>query len=169
MEYFETKFKIEGDESLISTAADLLTDMAAECGFEAFTGENNELTGYAQVDLYDQEALNNLIEEFPLEGVTITYTTEKAPNENWNKQWEDNGFDPIEIGDKCVIYDAKHTTPEEHADDKRMSIFIEAQQAFGTGTHETTQMIVEQLTEMNLKDKDVLDCGCGTGQESVRL
>lgn len=163
MEYFETKFKIEGDESLISTAADLLTDMAAECGFEAFTGENNELTGYAQVDLYDQEALNNLIEEFPLEGVTITYTTEKAPNENWNKQWEDNGFDPIEIGDKCVIYDAKHTTPEEHTDDKRMSIFIEAQQAFGTGTHETTQMIMEQLTEMNLKDKNVLDCGCGTG------
>lgn len=78
MEYFETKFKIEGDESLISTAADLLTDMAAECGFEAFTGENNELTGYAQVDLYDQEALNNLIEEFPLEGVTITYTTEEG-------------------------------------------------------------------------------------------
>ena len=86
MEYFETKFKIEGDESLISTAADLLTDMAAECGFEAFTGENNELTGYAQVDLYDQEALNNLIEEFPLKGVTITYTTKKAPNESWNKQ-----------------------------------------------------------------------------------
>ena len=44
-----------------------------------------------------------------------------------------------------------------------MAIFIEAQQAFGTGTHETTQMIVEQLTEMNLKDKSVLDCGCGTG------
>ena len=86
MEYFETKFKIEGDENLISTAADLLTDMAAECGFEAFTDNGDELVGYAQVDLYDQETLNNIIEEFPLEGVTITYTTDKAPNENWNKQ-----------------------------------------------------------------------------------
>jgi ribosomal protein L11 methyltransferase (prmA) len=44
-----------------------------------------------------------------------------------------------------------------------MKILIDAQQAFGTGTHETTQMIVSLLLNQDLKDKRVLDCGCGTG------
>ena len=35
--------------------------------------------------------------------------------------------------------------------------------AFGTGTHETTQMIVGQLLGLDLGGKNVLDCGCGTG------
>lgn len=34
---------------------------------------------------------------------------------------------------------------------------------FGTGTHETTRLIVGQLLQMDLKGKRVLDCGCGTG------
>jgi ribosomal protein L11 methyltransferase (prmA) len=44
-----------------------------------------------------------------------------------------------------------------------MKIAIDAQQAFGTGTHETTQMIVSLLLNQDLKEKRVLDCGCGTG------
>ena len=44
-----------------------------------------------------------------------------------------------------------------------MKIVIDAQQAFGTGTHETTQMIVSLLLNQELKGKRVLDCGCGTG------
>ena len=44
-----------------------------------------------------------------------------------------------------------------------MKIVIDAQQAFGTGTHETTQMIVSLLLSQDLKGKRVLDCGCGTG------
>ena len=45
----------------------------------------------------------------------------------------------------------------------------DAKLAFGTGTHETTQMIVSTLLSMaesnggTLSDKCVLDCGCGTG------
>ena len=44
-----------------------------------------------------------------------------------------------------------------------MKIAIDAQQAFGTGTHETTQMIVSLLLNQDLKEKRVLDSGCGTG------
>lgn len=161
------KFKIEGDSTLVDTAADLLADMAADCGFEAFTGDRHDLVGYAQTEEFDKEALDNIIADFPIEGITITYAAEKAPDEDWNKQWEENGFEPIEIGDKCIIYDAKRETPGTHADDSRMPIYIEAKQAFGTGTHETTQMIVEQLTGMDLKGKCVLDCGCGTGILSI--
>ena len=38
-----------------------------------------------------------------------------------------------------------------------MKIVIDAQQAFGTGTHETTQMIVSLLLNQDLKEKRVLD------------
>src|SRR3712207_2646095 len=35
--------------------------------------------------------------------------------------------------------------------------------SFGTGTHETTRMILAQLLKTSLEGKRVLDCGCGTG------
>ena len=48
-----------------------------------------------------------------------------------------------------------------------MLVRIDPKQAFGSGTHETTQMIVSQLLEMNLNGTKVLDCGCGTGILSI--
>ena len=44
-----------------------------------------------------------------------------------------------------------------------MPVFIQARQAFGTGTHQTTQMIISTLLSLQLHGKRVLDCGCGTG------
>jgi len=44
-----------------------------------------------------------------------------------------------------------------------LPVFIQAQQAFGTGTHQTTQMIISVLLSQELRDKRLLDCGCGTG------
>ena len=46
---------------------------------------------------------------------------------------------------------------------KLIKLGIQARNAFGTGTHETTQMIVGALLDIDLKGKRVLDCGCGTG------
>ena len=42
-------------------------------------------------------------------------------------------------------------------------IEIHARQAFGTGTHKTTQMMVATLAAMELEGKRLLDCGTGTG------
>ena len=67
-----------------------------------------------------------------------------------------------------MIYDVLH--PEGHDSGTEdvnaqspIKIGIHARNAFGTGTHETTQMIVGMLLDMDLKGKRVLDCGCGTG------
>ena len=117
MEYTEVRFSIECEPALKDIAADLLTDMASDCGFEAFTNESDVLTGYAQTEEFDKFGLDNMIAEFPLENVTITYTIDKAPNENWNTTWEDNGFEPIDINGKCVIYDARHVDDESVAND----------------------------------------------------
>ena len=35
--------------------------------------------------------------------------------------------------------------------------------AFGTGNHETTTLVAEQILNMDLAGKTVLDMGCGTG------
>ena len=48
-----------------------------------------------------------------------------------------------------------------------IKIGIEAHNAFGTGTHETTRMILKALIELSPEGKRVLDCGCGTGILSI--
>ena len=168
MEYTEVRFSIECEPALKDIAADLLTDMASDCGFEAFTNESDVLTGYAQTEEFDKFGLDNMIAEFPLENVTITYTIDKAPNENWNTTWEDNGFEPIDINGKCVIYDARHVDDETVANDERMTILIEAKQAFGTGTHETTRMVVSQLLSLDLKRRACLTADVARAYSALR-
>lgn len=169
MEYLEITFSIVCKDDMREIATDLLTDLAGDCGFEAFTDNEGVLTGYAQKEMFNKPALDMALADFPLDDTSITYDIKDAPNEDWNKEWEENGFDPIVINDKCVIYDAKKVTPVQETEGQAdahlpvMPIFIEAKQAFGTGTHETTQMIVSHLFSCDMKGKSVLDCGCGTG------
>lgn len=161
MRYYEVKFKINPDSS---DARDIVAALAGDAGFESFDDKPDGLRGYVQTDLFDKETLDNALGDFPIEGTTIGYEIKEAADEDWNKEWEQNGFEPILIGNKCVIYDARDKAKVE-ADTTMpdLQIAIEAKQAFGTGTHETTQMIVATLLGMNLKGKHVLDCGCGTG------
>ena len=167
MEYFEVKFDIVCKDDMKETVVALLTDMAGDCGFEAFTDEEGTLTGYVQKEQFNKPALDMGIADFPISDVAITYSVSNAPDEDWNKEWEENGFDPIHIEDKCTIYDAKRVSSETAPHDNTMPIFIEARKAFGTGTHETTQMIVSYLFQTELSGKSVLDCGCGTGILSI--
>ena len=108
----------------------------------------------------DEDILKSVLADFPMEDVTVSYTLEEAAYKDWNEEWEDAGFEPISIDGKCIIHDPQH--PVEAAPGV-LDITIQARQAFGTGTHETTRMIVNELVNMDLKDKRVLDCGCGTG------
>ena len=87
----------------------------------------------------------------------------EAEYRNWNEQWENEGFEPIVIDGRCIIHDTKHPAGDKAPDSPTLDITIEARQAFGTGTHETTRMIVGELLKMDLKGKRILDCGCGTG------
>lgn len=165
MKYTEVKFNISCADDLRAVAADLLADVAGGCGFEAFTDDGSVLTGYIQTESFSRMVLDAAISDFPMKDVAINYTSSEVEDKDWNEQWEDNGFNPIEIDTRCTIYDAKHTDMDEVAatNKDRLNIFIEAKQAFGTGTHETTQMIVSHLMDMDLKGQSVLDCGCGTG------
>lgn len=164
MKYYIAEFKIACNEELMQTARELLADVAGEAGFEAFEDTTDGINGWIQQSLYNKETLDKCIKCFPLDNVDIAYTINEVEEQNWNQTWEEIGFEPINVADRCVIYDAKHTSKDDACiDSSRLNIFIETQNAFGTGTHQTTRMIISQLLQIDLHRKRVLDCGCGTG------
>ena len=164
MKYIQVKFTAEPDSQDVR---DIIAALAAEVGFDSFTDEPDGLVGYCQEDLFNKETLTEIIQSLPIPDVKVSFEAAKAEDKNWNEEWEKAGFDPIIIDNRCAIIcknmeeDATATYPQ--LEKIPMKIAIDAQQAFGTGSHETTQMIVSLLLNQDLKEKRVLDCGCGTG------
>lgn len=161
MKYLVAEFKIECQDGMIQIARDLLTDALGEAGFETFEDTEDGIKGYVQESLFDENAMNDVISNFMLPDVTINANIQEAEYKNWNEEWEEAGFERININDRITIYDARHDDGNGIA--SGISIGIETKQAFGTGTHETTRMIVSTLLNIDIKGKRVLDCGCGTG------
>lgn len=165
MLYFKTLFTItSADAQLIEPARELLSAFAGECGYESFMETDEGLEGYVQQDYYDEQMLADCLADFPMEGVTITYTTEAVADQDWNETWEtEQGFEPIVVDERLVIYDALHTDPSSLGRDYDIELGIRARNAFGTGTHETTRMMLRSILAADMTGKRVLDCGCGTG------
>ncbi|WP_028896046.1 50S ribosomal protein L11 methyltransferase [Prevotella sp. HUN102] len=164
MKYLQITFQITPDSEI---ARDILTSLASEAGCESFTEEGGSWVGYAQEKLFQDEMLKAYCENFPIPDTKIAYTIKEAENRNWNEEWEQNGFSPIIIDDRCIICSSKEENPfellTENTIKEPLVVRIDPRQAFGSGTHETTQMIVSQLFDEDLRAKSVLDCGCGTG------
>ena len=165
MKYYEVEMTIT---PCTQDAQDILSAMAAEAGFETFEETPSGLLGYVQQSLFLQDALDAVIANFPFEGTHIIYKVREAEDKDWNEQWEQEGFEPIEVRSKkedgrcVVIHDGRHLGNLPF-DNLLFTIEIDAVMAFGTGTHETTRMLCSTLLDMDLQGKRVLDCGCGTG------
>jgi ribosomal protein L11 methyltransferase len=161
MKYYEVKFTLS---PLTGDACDLLAALAGEAGFETFEETADGLTGYIQQPLFDRNTLDDTLALFPLADVSITYSVSEAEDRDWNEQWEQEGFQPINVGERLVIHDGRHLPPVP-AD---IAIEIDARLAFGTGTHETTRMVCATLMDLiagcaPAGRPRVLDCGTGTG------
>ena len=155
MKYFEFVFRTH---PCTETVNDVLAAVLGEAGFERFMESEGGLTAYIQQSLCDETSIKNAIADFPLPDTEITYTYTEAEDKDWNEEWEKNFFQPIVIGDRCVIHSTfHHDVPKAEYD-----IVINPQMAFGTGHHETTSLIIEELLDSELKDKSLLDMGCGT-------
>ena len=161
MKYFEVKFHITSAE--VGIASDILSALLADEGFETFEPINDGLLAWVQQSIYSKEGVERAIGGFPLPDTRITYTVSEAPDENWNRQWEQEGFRPIVIsdGDKPII--VIHDTAHDDVPEAQYDIRINPCQAFGTGSHETTRMIMRQLLAMPMSGRYVVDAGTGTG------
>ncbi len=157
MKYIEVTFQIAPWSEI---AQDVLTALAGEIGFESFveTEEEQLLKAYIQEKLYNEESIQQMITEFPLPDFTISYIAQEQEDKDWNEEWEKNFFQPIIIGERCVI----HSTFHKDIPEMEYDILINPQMAFGTGHHETTSLIVNRLLETELNGLSVLDMGCGT-------
>lgn len=177
MKYYEVTFTIS---PCSQDARDILSALAGETGFETFEETEDGLLGYVQQQQFDASLLDGVLEGFPLEDTQIIYKVNEAEDRDWNEKWELEGFDPIEVRRKTenggreiedgrrntlVIHDGRHLPDNWQLADSQhpIAIEIDAHLAFGTGTHETTQMICGTLLDMDVEGKHVLDCGCGTG------
>lgn len=178
MRYYEIDFTIS---PCSQEAKDILAVLAGDAGCESFEETEKGLKAYIQQPLYDEEAFKSMPEFFLFPDCKITFKVCEAEYRDWNEQWEQEGFEPIIISgegqvsrneqiDTIIIHDGRHLpenlsadTSSASATTNQIAIEIDAHQAFGTGTHETTRMICAELLNIPLEGRQVLDCGCGTG------
>ena len=155
MKYLEFTFRTVPCTEIVN---DVLSGVLGEAGFESFVEQTDGITAYIQKELYNESLLKEALADFPLPDTQIEYNFVEAEDKDWNEEWEKNFFQPIVIGDRCVIHSTFHNdVPQAEYD-----IVINPQMAFGTGHHETTSSILGELLEADLKGKSVLDMGCGT-------
>lgn len=78
--------------------------------------------------------------------------------------------DPIAVGTRFLVVDPG-TIPDERLSRGRHVLSMPAAGAFGSGRHDTTQLVVEALESLDLRAATILDVGCGSGivAEAARL
>ena len=131
MKYIEVIFAIDAPKELFDDARDIAISMAGEAGFEAFENTDNGMKGYIQDTLWDKESLDDMLVDFPFEQVAVKYDFHDAEYKDWNEEWENEGFEPREINDRCVVHDGRHLPKHQY----EIEIEIDAKLAFGTGQH----------------------------------
>ncbi len=139
------------------TASALAQAEMGERGFECFVDTPTGFEGYIQEEAYDETTMEGV--EPQVEGVTMEWEEEDAPDEDWNAEWEKTSFTPIDIDGRMTIRGTEHT-PNPAAE---LEVVIDPRLAFGTGHHETTRMMARWLLNHPLDGLTVMDMGCGTG------
>ena len=135
---------------------EILIAQLGYAGFESFVENEDGVTAYIQKEDWNVNLLNE-IQILNSDEFKITFEEEVIEQVNWNSEWEKN-FDQIQVDNLVSIRAPFHENPNLKYD-----IVIEPKMSFGTGHHETTHMMVQQLIELDLKNKKTLDMGCGTG------
>lgn len=161
-DYIEVKFRFELSKAPsdinAETAADILSSILADSGFESFVFNGDTLSAYIPERDFAQEIIEEAISTYPL-SIPISASSERIEGCDWNAEWEKNYFKPIIVDGLCCIHSTFHRDYPICSYD----IVIDPKMAFGTGHHATTAQIIRRLLSINLKGKSVIDMGTGTG------
>lgn len=127
----------------------------------ASTGSTSrEVNGTATISAYfdsagerDEaaEALRNL-------GGIELHTTERA-RRDWLELYQQS-LEPLFIGERFVVVPDASLAPR---DEGRMLLVVPQEQAFGTGSHETTSLCIELLETLPVSGRRGVDIGAGSG------
>lgn len=143
--------------------ADVLASLLASLDYDSFTTEADCLKAYCPKDKFSESALSELIDTLPLPGITVSWTSSEVETQDWNAEWEEAVmFEPIIIGDQCCIHGPNATDVPSC----RYDIVIAPKMSFGSGHHETTAQLLEEILSLYAAEltayPEALDMGCGT-------
>jgi ribosomal protein L11 methyltransferase len=130
---------------------EILISQLQDTGASGFEQKDHELVAYFPEKDFNQEELDEVLRPY-------TVITSRITEQNWNALWESN-FEPVVVGDFCYVRAHFHKPlgNTEH------EIIITPKMSFGTGHHATTYMMMEQMKDLDFKEKSVFDFGTGTG------
>ncbi|MFC0878205.1 50S ribosomal protein L11 methyltransferase [Saccharicrinis sp. FJH2] len=141
-----------------NTLTEILIALLSDYGFEGFIEEDTQLRAFISDNKATKNEIADVISDLPVEE-KLSFEVSKLEEKNWNEEWEKNFFQPIRIGDKCLIRSSFHPVQRK----AEYEILVDPKMSFGTGHHATTYLMIEELLETDLQNKVVLDMGCGTG------
>jgi ribosomal protein L11 methyltransferase len=147
MEYTEVQF--------ICSEPEIAMAYLAEIGFDSFAESDSGFMAYIPSRLFDE---NTIRKTLFTNNVQCRFSWKQLEDINWNQVWESN-YEPVTIAGQCYVRAPFHPSKPEAG----LEIIIEPKMSFGTAHHETTSLMIEIILSMQLKDKDILDMGCGTG------
>ena len=157
MDYIAVHIRIE---PFSEERAEIVEAEIADLGFDSFTVEEPFLNAFIPKDKFSEPNLKTLLSAFDGADFRLSHTVELVKEQNWNAAWESD-FEPVVVGGEVTVKAVYHKDLPR----TRYNIVIDPQMSFGSGHHQTTTMMIEQLLEdrKSLKGKAVLDMGCGTG------
>jgi len=154
MRYSEVLFSCTGGEDW---HRDILINDLGDLGFDTFEARESGFAAYIASAQFDRSALESLLIHQPV-GFEVSYIVTEIEPQNWNTVWEQN-FEPVVVAGQCYVRATFHAPAPEYP----YEIVIDPKMAFGTGHHQTTSLMMQQLLKETFEGKTVLDMGCGTG------
>jgi len=145
-QYFSSEFK------------EILVSILLNYGFDSFYESDTFFKAYIPKNDFNQIELKDYLNTIDSDYKLHEFNIEQLENKNWNEEWESN-FPAVKISDKLIIRASFH----DYDPTVEQEIIINPKMSFGTGHHETTSGMLEMMMELDFKDKNVIDIGCGTG------
>ncbi len=155
MNYIELSLKLT---PYTSENSGIIIARLSEIGFESFSDEEPFVKAWIPENLFTGE-VQNFVKNLQIKNTKVDGKHSLIKEQNWNETWEKNYFEPILIADKCIIRSTFH----ENTPKLKYEILIDPKMSFGTGHHETTSLMIEEILNIDVQGKTILDMGCGTG------
>ena len=179
---FTIKTKTEAEDVIISALADVgvegveiqdkqpLTETDKEQMFVDIMPEGPADDGIAYLNFYLEEdtevepvleRVRGVLEEVRgyMDIGEGTITESQTEDKDWINNWKEF-FHQFYVDDILIVPSWEEVKEE---DKDKMILHIDPGTAFGTGMHETTQLVIRQLKKFVTKDTQMLDVGTGSG------
>ena len=138
---------------------EILVAALSEIGFESFMEEEKIVLAYIPESSENTVAIESILDGFKTKNdLVFTWSRKNIEHQNWNAVWESN-FEPVYIENSLSI-----VAPFHGASFRRNRVIeIDPKMSFGTGHHQTTFLMCQEILSLSLEGKSILDMGTGTG------